>query len=986
MIAVFRFLRITATVACLHLLHTGAAAQPPNLLARRWADSVLQTLTPEQRIAQLLIIRAHSNLGPTHVKQVRNLILTYNVGGLCFFQGSPVWQAQLTNEYQAIARTPLLITIDAEWGLGMRLDSVHALPRQLMLGATNDASLAYTYGQVLAQQCRRMGIHVNFAPVADVNNNPNNPVINDRSLGEDKYKVALFATQIVRGMQQAGVMACAKHFPGHGDTETDSHYDLPIISKSKEQLDTLELYPFRELFQAGVGSVMAAHLYIPAIDHTANVATSLSYKNVTKLLREELNYNGLVFTDALEMQGVKKFFPGGEAAVRALMAGNDLLCLPHDVPTTIGRIKKAIRKRRLKWETINNRVRRVLEQKYLYGAVQPTVIDTTNLVADLNAPLSQLQQRIAAESITLLRNNGSVLPLQPSALAFLQTVKKESVRTVYVAVGADSDNTITRNMRREFNADVVFFSYRKDAGTILSLVEQLRKNYHQVVIGVHGYSRRPANQFGISKPAQQLVQRLLQLPRTALLLFGNPYAASLFCAAPVLLACYEDASYVQQKAYEILTGTLPPQGVLPVTVCADLPYGTSLSYTRSATATPLQRQLLDDARFASVDSIVQDAISRKAFPGCVVLATHKGKVVFEKSYGHFTYEAIEPVSTDAVYDLASVTKICATTVAVMKLYEQGKLDLKQSLGHYLPWVRGTDKEALVIEDILLHQAGLKAWIPFFREVIDAQSGIPNNQLFARGPYEAYAVPVADQFFMRSDWVDTMYRRILQSELSPKGAYVYSDNDFIFLGNIVEALSGQQLDAYVRQQFYEPLHMHRTGFRPKNFVPLNRIAPTEREPVFRRQLLRGFVHDPGAAMLGGVAGHAGLFGTAYDLAVLLQMLLNGGTWNGQQYLQATTIQRFTAYGSDISRRGLGFDKPERDNATRKEPYPSARVSPATFGHTGFTGTCAWADPYNDIVFVFLSNRVHPDAGNNTVLKLNVRGKVQDALYEILLPNP
>lgn len=960
-----------------------AAAQQATVAARNWADSVLQTLSPEQRIAQLLIIRAHSNLGSGHVQQVSHLIRRYNVGGLCFFQGGPVRQAQLTNYYQSIARTPLLITIDAEWGLGMQLDSVQPLPRQLMLGAATDAELAYAYGRVLGQQCRRIGVHVNFAPVADVNNNPNNPVINDRSLGEDKYKVALFATQITRGMQDAGVMACAKHFPGHGDTETDSHYDLPVINKSKEQLDTLELYPFRELFQAGVGSVMVAHLYIPVIDNTANVATSLSYNNVTKLLREELNYNGLVFTDALEMQGVKKFFPGGEAAVRALQAGNDLLCLPHDVPQAIAAIQKALRKRQLSWETINNRVRRVLEQKYLYGAAHPEIIDINNLVEDLNAPLAELQQRIAAESITLLRNNAHVLPLQPSALAFMQAAKKEPLRTVYVAIGTDVENTIIRNMRSGLNADVVFFSYKQDAGRVPSLVAQLQKNYHQVVIGLHGYSRRPANNFGISKPAQQLVHELVKLPRTSLLLFGNPYAAAMFCNAPVLLACYEDAPYIQQKAYEVVTGTLPPQGVLPVTVCNELPYGTSLSYNRAATVTLLQRQLLPEALFAPVDSIVTDAINRKAFPGCVVLATHKGRVVFEKAYGHFTYEATEPVTTDAVYDLASVTKICATTVAVMKLYEEGKIDLRKPLGYYLPWVRGSNKEDLLLEDILLHQAGLKAWIPFFREVMDEKTGIPYSSLFASGPYDAYAVPVANQMFMRSDWLDTMYLRILQSELSSKGAYVYSDNDFIFLGKIVEAVSGMPLDAYVKQHFYEPLHMHHTGFLPKNFVPLNRIVPTEREPVFRRQLLRGYVHDPGAAMFGGVAGHAGLFGTAYDLAVLMQMLLNGGRMGDTQYLQPATIQKFTAYGSERSRRGLGFDKPEKDNATRKEPYPAALVSPATFGHTGFTGTCTWADPDNDIVFVFLSNRVHPDAGNNKLLTLNVRGKVHDALYRIIL---
>jgi beta-N-acetylhexosaminidase len=965
------------------IVQLALTAQTREEKAKRWADSVMQTLNNDQRIAQLMIIRAHSNLGPAHVKQVTDLIQKYNVGGLCFFQGGPVRQANLTNFYQSIAKTPLMITIDGEWGLGMRLDSVTPLPRQLMLGAVQNATLAYDYGKIIGEQCKRMGIQVNFAPVVDVNNNPNNPVINDRSFGEDRYKVALFGTRVMKGMQDVGVMACAKHFPGHGDTETDSHYDLPIINKTKPQLDSLELYPFRELFENGVGSVMIGHLYIPAIDNTKNQATSLSYNNVTKLLREELGYKGLTFTDALEMQGVKKFYPDGAASVQSLIAGNDLLCLPSDIPAAIKKIKAAVKKKKLNWDDLNSRVHRVLMAKYLYGLGDLKPIDTNNLVDDLNRSTDAFRKQVAQRSITLVSNEQKLLPLSSAALSFMGKATNTEKKIAYVAIGITAPNVITQKMKDELKADIFFFSYKSDAGRILSLVELIKQNYSHVVIGMHNYSRRPQNNFGISSSSLQLANRLAELPQAAVILFGNPYALKNFCNTKNSIVCYEDDSYTQAAAFDVIIGKQQPMGKLPVTVCENLRYGTGLEYVQPATG-DLERSVLPETKFVTVDSIVADAIQKKAMPGCVVLAVKDGKIMFEKAYGYYTYEQQEPMTLESVFDMASVTKICATNISVMKLYEEGKLDLKQKLGYYLPWVNGTNKQDLIIEDILLHQAGLKSWIPFFRETMDTVTGVPSDTLYTNGPSEDYTIRVADTFYMRNDWRDTMYQRILQSEMGPNGKYVYSDNDFIFLGKVVEQLSGMTLDEYVRKTFYEPLHLDATGFLPLQHVPVNRIVPTEHEVQFRRQLLRGDVHDPGAAMFGGVAGHAGLFSTAYELAVIMQMLNNGGTIGQHTFYKPETVAQFIAYGSANSRRGLGFDKPEKDNATRKDPYPALSVSPSTFGHTGYTGTGVWADPENKIVYIFLSNRVHPEGGTNTkLLTMNVRGKIQDALYKVLL---
>jgi beta-glucosidase-like glycosyl hydrolase len=380
----------------------------PDAKAVAWVDSVFKTLSKDEQISQLMVVRLSAYDAKTksaifYDDKVDSLVRQYNIGGICVFQGSPVKQASIINRLQAVAKTPILMCIDAEWGVGMRMiDSVLPLPHQMMLGAVPDPAIVYQYGQIVAEQCKRIGLQVNYAPVVDINNNPNNPVINDRSFGEDKYKVALFATQYMKGMQDNGVMACAKHFPGHGDVEVDSHYDLPVITKTKKQLDSLELYPFREIFKAGIGSVMIAHLFIPAIDNSANRATSISKNNVTKLLRDELGYHGLSFTDALEMQGVRKYFPNGEASVQSLIAGNDMLCLPGDVPEAIGKIKEAIQNNKLSWDEIAAHCKKVLLAKYQTGLANVKPINTVNLTADLNSKVSTMRRLIAENALTVL--------------------------------------------------------------------------------------------------------------------------------------------------------------------------------------------------------------------------------------------------------------------------------------------------------------------------------------------------------------------------------------------------------------------------------------------------------------------------------------------------------------------------------------------------------------------------------------------------------
>jgi len=948
-----------------------SAQYKSKLNARQWADSVFNSLTDNEKIAQLMVIRAHSNLGADHVAKVTEDIKKYNVGALCFFQGGPVRQANLTNFYQSIAKTPLMVTIDGEWGLGMRLDSVTKFPYQLTLGSLTDENLVYRMGLAVGDQCKRIGVHVNYAPVVDINNNPNNPVIGYRSFGEDKEKVSRFGVAYMKGMQDAGIMACAKHFPGHGDVAVDSHLDLPVINKTMKELDSMELVPFRAIFDAGVGSVMIAHLYIPSIDNTANKATSISKNNVTGLLRDKMGYEGLTFTDALEMKGVAKYFPGGTIAVEALIAGNDMLCLPASVPETIESVKKAIAEKRLSWDEINAKVIKVLLSKYNLGLNQEQVIDTKNLLEDLNAKTDAIRKEVAENSLTILSQSGLTASRTDYAQVPLTSNEK---KIAYIGIGMAELNEFGKRLKKDLDAETFTLTYKDGQEKADEILKEVKKDgkYDAIIIGIHNYSLRPADNFGLSPVALKLYKEL-NFIKTITLTFGNVLATKNFCDAWTLVACYQDDAITQQAAADLLEGKTMAHGKLPVSVC-HFKFGDGIVHEVIKPSRGMIK-----AKLQLIDSIAMDGIAKKAYPGCVVLAAYKGDIIYHKAFGNYEYGSSPAMSPESIFDLASVTKISATTVSVMKLYEEGKLKLDHKLKDYLPWVKGTNKEDLKIDDILLHQAGLVPFIAFYKETINATTGVPNPNIYATKPQKGYGVRVAENIYLRNDWQDTMLYRILKSPLGPKNKYVYSDNDFIFLGKIIEEITGMTLDEYVQKTFYNPIGMYSTGFKPRNRFQLECLVPTETEKHFRQQTTRGDVHDEGASMFGGVAGHAGLFSNAYDLSLLYQMLLNGGELNGERYLKPETIKFFSSYHSKVSRRGFGFDKPEKDNQIRKDPYPSALTSPETFGHTGFTGTCVWVDPKYDLVYIFLSNRVTPTRDNGKLSQMGIRGKIQDAIY-------
>lgn len=942
------------------------------LTEEKWVDSVFTSLTPDERLGQLFMIPAYSNKDMKHVREVREIIEKYKIGGLIFMQGGPMREAKLTNYYQGLSKTPLMIAIDGEWGLAMRLDSTPHFPRQMTLGAIQDDSLIYYMGKEIALECKRMGIHVNFAPVADVNNNPNNPVISMRSFGEDKYMVARKAEMYMRGMQDNGVLANGKHFPGHGDTDKDSHKTLPSILHNTERLDTLELYPFNYLFERGLGSIMVAHLYIPAYDSTKNQASTLSKKVVTDLLKKKLGFQGLIFTDALNMKGASEFNAPGVVDAKALLAGNDVLLFSENVEKAIEEIRKAIAAGEIKQEEIDERCKKILKAKYWCGLNKKPVVRNKNLYEDLNNPRQDLlRMKLAEASMTLLQNKNEMIPLKA-----LDTLKIASV-----SLGVEDKNTFCHFLSKYGPVDhfgVAHDAKQKIRDTIFSRL----KNYNLVIVQVNRSIGNPEKNFGFSAASDSLLQKILASKKTIVTFFTNPYLlgriANLDKAEAVLMA-YEYSGYSQKAAAEVIFGGIEVSGKLPVSSGIfsrgsgiDIKQAVRIQYT-SPFALGIEKKNL-----AQIDSIALKGIKDKCYPGCRIIALKNGKVFYDKSFGTYKYEGADSVNENSVYDLASVTKIAASAVALIKLHGDGKLDVTKTLEDYLPEVKASDKGSLVLSDILTHQSGLQAWIPLYNGSV-LKKGIYKPGYYTTKPDPRHRLRVAEGMFTLNTMPDTIFKQILKSELKEKGRYVYSDLGYYFHKRIIEKSYNTTLDSFLTRNFYSKLGLQTMMYKPYRKIPYTQIAPTEYDRAFRKVQVWGDVHDPGAALMGGVAGHAGLFSNAADLAVIMQMLMNKGVYGGERYLDSNSVKLF-AWKNFVegNRRGLCFEKPETDG--KKESPVTRECSAESFGHSGFTGTFAWADPKNGLVYVFLSNRVYPDAKENKLAKSGIRGKIHKIFYE------
>lgn len=961
---------ILATQECIPETKSSA----PITKADIWADSVYNTLSEDERLGQLFMIRAHSNLGEDHIAQVENLIKTYQVGGLCFFQGAPAKQVELINRYQALSKIPLIIGIDGEWGLGMRMkDSTISFPKQLTLGAIQDNKLIYDMGAEIARQMKRVGVNINFAPDIDVNNNAKNPVIHTRSFGESPQNVAEKGVQYMKGMQDNGVMGSAKHFPGHGDTDVDSHLDLPVINHSMARLDSVELYPFKVLADAGVGSVMVAHLHVPALDPRANRPTSLSRNTITNLLKEKMGYKGLVFTDALEMKGVTKNFGNGEVEAEALVAGNDMLLLPENIAASIKAIKQYISDGRLNKQQVETSVKKVLAAKYNLGLTSYTPISTENIAEDLNSKDAlRLKRNLYENAMTLVRNGDNLLPFK--------NLSKISMASV--SIGATAKTPFQERLDKY--AKMTHFQSPKDIPA--NLIGQL-KNKDVVIVSLHDMNGSAGKSFGISQSTKTFIDNLRKQTKVVLVVFGTPYALQYFDNVNWVLQAYEEDPMAQDVAAQALFGGIPVKGKLPVTASAKAKYAQGVTIEK---ATRLGYNIPENLGFnsevlAKIDTIAEQAILAKAMPGMVVLVAKDGQIIYEKAFGTKTYNPNDPVKTTDMYDLASVTKIGATTLAIMKLYNEGKIDLDQTLGFYLPELRGSNKAPLTIRQVMIHRAGLIGWIPFYKQTIvkTRRSVRPSTKYYRTTKTGIYSVPVTQKLFMRSDFVNTMWAQIRNSKLRSSNDYRYSDLGFYLLSKVVQQVSGKTLDEYVKTELYEPMGLHRITYNPWQEFPLNNMVPTEEDKLFRNQRLQGYVHDMGAAMLGGVSGHAGLFSDAADLAALMQMLVNEGVYGDCRFLDSTTVETFTRREPTSTRTGIGFDL-FKTNPNMRIGMPKA-ASGRTYGHIGFTGTCTWADPVNKVVYVFLSNRTYPSSSNYRINKLGIRSRILGVVYEAMGTN-
>ncbi len=941
-----------------------------------WADSVLQTLSLDQKIGQLFMPEVQSVWPQKDLDSLAAIIRDYHVGSIIVFKGGPYRQANAINYLQTQAKIPLLVSIDGEWGLSMRMDSTIRFPRQMTLSAIKNDSLIYEMGREIGRQCRRMGIHLNFAPDVDINNNPLNPVIGTRSFSDDKYIVANRGLLYMKGMQDENVLACAKHFPGHGDTDTDSHYALPVIDKDSASIDSVELFPFKTLIDNGVGSVMMAHLNLPKVDSTLNDVSSLSRKFTTGWLKQALGFKGLVLTDALMMKGVANTNDSGKADVKALMAGNDILLMSENIPLAFERIKNAVADKKITEKELNAHVKKILMLKHWVGLNNFKPIDTTNIYTDLNSPGARyLNYSLYEKALTVLTNKNQTLPL----------THYQSKKIAFVAINDSLNNTLQQ--MAEMFAAIKKFSLAKDASEadINNLVEKL-SGFDLTVISIHNTSTKPGINFGITDAMNTAIRKISDKTAAIVCLFGNSYCISKLAIPQSVKAftiSYEDTYLPQYLTAQLLFGAAPAKGTLPVKPTADFNRGDGI--LTNTVADVLKYTLPEETgikaeNLVAVDSIVNDAIQKKAFPGCQVFASLNGKVFMQKSYGTTTYDSTLKVANNMLYDIASVTKITSTALAAMWLYEKGMLDVSKPISYYLPEFKKSNKKNITIDEMLTHRAGLQAWIPFYESHMD-KNGKLSKKAFSKKPKGHYTISVADSLYMNTGCTAKMWRQLLASSLGEKGKYVYSDLGLLILQRIIEKITGETIDKTVTDNFYSRLGLSRLAFNPLGRFTKNDIVPTENDTTFRRQLLQGYVHDPAAAMLGGVAGNAGLFANAQNTGVIMQMLINGGNYAGQQFLNKATIDYFTSAHFEGNRRGFIFDKAEADIT---KPSPCARsASASTFGHQGFTGTCTWADPQTGLVFVFLSNRVYPVSTNSKINELSVRTKVQQALYDALI---
>ena len=934
----------------------------------KWVDSVYNAMTLEEKFGQLFMVAAYSNKDTVHFNAIDKLIQENKIGGLIFFQGGPVRQAKLTNRFQSKSKIPLFIGSDAEWGLGMRLDSTYRYPWNMTLGAIQDMKLLEKVGLQMGKQSKRLGLQFNFAPVLDINTNPRNPIIGFRSFGEDKFKVTERAIALMKGVQSQGIFSTGKHFPGHGDTETDSHKGLPTINFSKERLIDVEFYPYKKMFHEGLSSVMVAHLNVPSLESRPNYPSSISYNVVTDILQKELGFKGLIFTDALNMKSVSNFKLPSEINFEAFMAGNDVLLFPEDVPAAIEKFKLAYSLNLFTDERLAFSVKKILKFKYKAGLNSYKPIVTENLYNDLNASENDaLQYELYENAITVLKNTAAVLPIK--------NLDKQKI--AYVKIGDDSNDAFVSTLKKYAEITVV-------ADANLDSLQVKLQPFTTVIIGYHKSDVAFRND-DLKSNELFKINFLAKNNNVILDVFAKPYSLlpiTNFDDFEGLVVSYQNSTIAQIVSAELIFGAIEAKGKLPVSINTSFKVNDGLAtekLNRLGFTTP-ENVGMNAEILSKIDAIANKAINGKMTPGIQVLVARKGKVIYQKSFGHHTYDKTIKVQDSDIYDVASLTKILATLPNVMLQYDQQKINLETTLGTMSPIFNDSNKANINFKDLLSHYAGLAAGIPFYKATMD-KSKFPSEVYFRKTSDEQFSKRMTDSLFIRNDFSDTIMKMIVKSKLSLKKEYKYSDLTFMILKDYLEKTTGKTLDVLIQENFYRSLGMNNSSFNPLAKFDKNRIPPTETDTYFRHQLLQGYVNDLSAALEGGVSGHAGVFSNAMDVAKIMELYLQKGNYGNQQYFSEKTFEDFNTcyFCAAGNRRGVGFDKPQLG----AEGPTCGCASMTSFGHTGYTGTMAWADPETQIVYVFLSNRTFPIAGENRLSKENIREDIQKVIYEAII---
>ncbi|TKD59119.1 glycoside hydrolase family 3 N-terminal domain-containing protein [Flavobacterium sp. ASW18X] len=940
------------------------------LAQKAWVNTKYNAMSLEERIGQLFMVSVASDQNKTSTDKIKQQIEQYHIGGVIFSKGGPVQQAILTNQYQAASNLPLLIGQDAEWGLAMRLDSTFAYPWNMTLGAIQKDDIVAQVGKHIGEHAKRLGVHINFAPDLDVNINPKNPIIGNRSFGEHRVNVVRKAVAFTKGMESAGVLASGKHFPGHGDTATDSHKSLPFLDFSKERLDSIELYPFKKMIDTGISSIMVAHLNIPALEPKKGLPSSLSKKIIKEYLKGTLQYKGLVFTDALNMKAVSEFAPKGEVELSAFLAGNDMLLMPVDVASAHAKMVEAYHSGRISEARLESSVKKILKAKYKVGLNTYRPVVVAGLVNDLHTIEDDLLYENAIENaITVVKNNFSILPVR----------RLDNKKIAYVKFGDASGDTFLNTLKTYVDVDVI------QAKDIAEYREQLR-NYNLVVIGFHKSNASPWKAHKFSENEKYWVQEIARMRsnNTILSVFTKPYALldiQDWSAMDGIVMAYQNSAIAQEKAAEVIFGAIGAKGKLPVTAHPSFKVGTGINtkpIARLGFSMP-ERVGFDRTKLKEVDKLVQAGLDSLMYPGAQVLIARKGKVIYNKSFGKPIYETNDSITNNHLFDLASVTKILGTLPLVMKMEEEGKIELDNTFQELIPAYKESELKDVTVLKALSHYGRLPAWIAFYVSTLD-DNRKPSDFFYRREPSPDYSTKVFDGMYLSNAYKDSIYNRIGRQELK-SNKYRYSDVAYYVMKHYIENTYGERLDALLNRFLLKPIGATHTAYNPIEQFPRAQIVPTEEDNYYRFKRVQGYVHDMGAAMQGGVGGHAGLFSNALDVAKIMQMYLQGGYYGGHRFFNERTVKKFnTCYFCDEDvRRGVGFDKPQLKNSG-----PTCGcVSRESFGHSGFTGTYTWADPEEELVYVFLSNRTYPTMTNNLLVKSGLRTRIQQAIYDSLI---